>query len=96
MILALFGIAIAAQREQSPTVEAPECADKETVDRIRELTLQGLDMALRQRTEALFEVWMKDDAGQPERARRGIGQGIRAYLHGREQALAWSMPVCKK
>ena len=98
LILTLFGVAIAAQRSDHP-VDSPklvECApDEATKARVRDIMVHGLDLALQDRVTTLFEIWMKDDSGQPDRARVGIEQGIDAYLHARKGFLKWDLPVCK-
>ena len=46
---------------------------------IRALALDALDEALKERIKSLFQVWMRDDTGQPDRAATGARQAIKAY-----------------
>lgn len=92
LVLALFGVALAAQAPKSD-VEMVMCADSET-RHIRDLMHQGLDWALKRRIRRLYESWMQDETDQPERARLGIEKGIEAYQHGRKQIEAWRFMPC--
>jgi len=44
------------------------------------LDKQALDEAYKERVRHLFEVWMKDESGQPGRAIVGVRQARRAYI----------------
>lgn len=48
-------------------------------ERITRLCNEALDQALRGQIAHLFEVWMKDDDGQPERAKAGAQKAIAAF-----------------
>jgi len=48
---------------------------------LNDLDKQALDEAYKSRIHHLFEVWMKDETGQPERASVGVRQARRAYIH---------------
>jgi len=78
----------------SQPVELPVCMDEATREQIRAVLLEGLDNALRNHIEHVFEVWLKDDRGQPGRARTGVSQGIQAYLKARKGAADWAPPLC--
>jgi hypothetical protein len=60
--------------------------------RLVQLDREALDDAYRGRVVHLFDVWMKDEAGQPGRALVGVRQARRAYIEAmteiakREQA----------
>lgn len=74
----------------------PPCvADEEARERIRGITLQALDEALEEQIKFLFMVWMKDDRGQPDRARVGVSQAVRAHQHARKLAEEWMPPICQ-
>jgi len=45
------------------------------------LDKEALDEAYKERVRHLFEVWMKDESGQPGRASVGVAQARRAYIH---------------
>ena len=73
-----------------------ECVDEHTRENVRAIWLEAMDEALKDRVKQLFEIWMKDDRGQPERAANGTQRGINAYLHGRSAALKWNPPPCQR
>jgi len=77
----------------APDVEV--CMDADIREQARGLMFDGIDAALRNRIAALFEVWMKDDTDQPERAVRGMKNGLVAYAGARRAVVEWNPPVCK-
>src|SRR5262245_2874397 len=52
------------------------CMDETTREQIRGVMFEALDESLKQHIMHTFEVWMRDDRGQPERARTGVQRGI--------------------
>jgi hypothetical protein len=77
-----------------PKIKMPTCISAPMRDKVRGLTLDGLDQALKNRMDKLFDSWMKDDADQPRRAQRGLDQAIRAYVGSRYLMSAWDPPIC--
>lgn len=75
-------------------VPPPRCVDEVTRDAVLALTLKGIDEAFKAQINHLFEVWMKDPAEQPRRARVGFNQALDAYLRATAQAKSWNPPVC--
>jgi hypothetical protein len=73
----------------------PACGDHELQEHIRALMLAGLESALRDRIQTLYEVWMKDETDQPRRARNGTLQGISAYIRARDAITKWTLEPCK-
>jgi hypothetical protein len=73
---------------------AEHCVDGEERERIRELSLEGIDLALKNHVAKLFDIWMKDDREQPRRAVTGMQAGISAHLRARANALKWDPPRC--
>ena len=69
-------------------------ADEETRERIRNIMIDALDEALHDQIKFLFQVWMKDERGQPDRARVGARAAIKAHQSARKSALEWMPPVC--
>src|SRR5262252_4401909 len=65
-----------ASAESQPVI----CTDAATRDKIKGVMLDALDDALKKHIVHMFEIWMKDDRGQPERARNGVVNGVNAYL----------------
>jgi hypothetical protein len=70
------------------------CADPTTREKVREIMTEALDIALKQHIVHMFEVWMKDDRGQPDRARVGVSNGIAAYIRASKSVATWSPPDC--
>jgi hypothetical protein len=79
---------------ESQPAELMPCMDEETRERIRAVMIEALDSSLRTHIEHVFEIWLRDERGQPERARTGVRQGIRAYLGAKKGAVEWTPPVC--
>jgi hypothetical protein len=70
-------------------------SDEETREQIRVLMFHALDEALKDQVMHVFLTWLKDDTGQPGRARTGVEQAVAAYLRAREGARQWTPPLCK-
>jgi hypothetical protein len=70
------------------------CADPTTRETVRTIMSEALDTALKNHVVHMFEVWMKDDRGQPERARTGVTNGVAAYLRASKSVAAWAPPGC--
>jgi hypothetical protein len=79
---------------ESQPVELGPCMDEQTREQIRNMMLDALDSSLKSHIEHVFEVWLRDERGQPDRARTGVRQGIKAYLGARKGALEWTPPLC--
>lgn len=82
-----FGLASA---ETKPEL----CMDDTTRERVRTIMLQALDDALKDKIKDLYNVWLRDDTGQPQRAARGAEAAIRAYFHARGAAMKFNPPEC--
>lgn len=70
------------------------CADPATRETVRTIMSDALDQALKNQIIHVFEVWMRDDRGQPERARVGVTNGIAAYIRAAKSVAAWAPPDC--
>lgn len=79
---------------ESQPVELMPCMDEQTREQIRGVMIEALDDALKEHVKHVFEIWLRDDRGQPGRARTGVLQGIKAYLGARKNALEWTPPLC--
>jgi hypothetical protein len=80
-----------------PDASAPapaQCVDDRMREEIRTLTLEAIDIGLKEHVSHLFEVWVRDSAEQPKRAMVGMQNGISAYLRARQNALLWNPPTC--
>jgi hypothetical protein len=83
-----YGLASAETHPEKP------CMDEATRERIRGIMVEALDDALKNQTIHLFEIWLKDERGQPDRARTGVRQALRAYLGARRAVTEWMPPAC--
>jgi hypothetical protein len=85
LVAALSAAPVSAQ-------EAPRGSDTA----VRAIIQAALDSALRNQVEHLFEIWMKDDRGQPQRASTGIRRAVAAYRHAiraiETERLTWNVP----
>jgi hypothetical protein len=79
-----------ASAQSTPVI----CADPTARETVRTIMSEALDIALKNHVVHMFEVWMKDDRGQPERARTGVTNGVAAYLKASKSVSAWSPPDC--
>jgi hypothetical protein len=79
-----------ASAESTPVM----CADPATREAVRAIMSDALDIALKNHVIHMFEVWMKDDRGQPERARTGVTNGVVAYLRASKSVATWAPPDC--
>jgi hypothetical protein len=48
--------------------------------RLLELDRQAIDTAYSNRVQHMFEIWLQDPTGQPQRALVGVGNARRAYV----------------
>ena len=88
-----FDIFKLASAESTP-VELPPCMDSATREKIRNIMYEAIDEALKEHIMKMYDVWMKDDRGQPGRAATGVRQGIKAYLGARMGVDKWDPPPC--
>lgn len=72
----------------------PPCMDEQTREQIRAVMLEALDTSLKTHIEHVFEIWLRDERGQPGRARTGVELGLRSYLSARKNTLEWAPPAC--
>jgi len=79
---------------RSDTAEPIKCVSVEERERIRTVVIEGIDKALKQHVQKLFDIWMKDTSKQPERAIEGMEIGISAHVRARTNALNWNPPPC--
>lgn len=79
-----------ASAESTPVA----CAEPAMREAVRAIMSDALDVALKNHIVHMFEVWMRDDRGQPERARTGVTNGIAAYIRASKSVAAWSPPDC--
>jgi hypothetical protein len=94
----VYGVASESSRPVQLTPPSdifPVCGDDQLREHTRTLMLAGLDDALRDRIHTLFDVWMKDEGGQPGRAARGIHQTVSAFIRGHNALEKWDLPPCR-
>jgi len=71
------------------------CADPTERERVRDLSLKGIDEGFTQAVAHLFSIWTKDpETEQPRRAQVGMANAISAHARARKLALAWDPPHC--
>lgn len=68
----------------------------EDLERLKALTTQALDEAFVQQVARLYEVWMRDPHGQPQRAQAGVSQAAEAWLEARAGVAKFQPPECPK
>jgi short subunit dehydrogenase-like uncharacterized protein len=88
-------IFVFARGQAEPAKAKPDCIpiDVPTRQKVKQILSDGLDEALKEQLKHVFEVWMKDERGQPDRAAFGVRQAIRAYLRSREGLETWAAKV---
>jgi hypothetical protein len=79
-----------ASAQSTPVI----CADPAIRETVRAIMSDALDTALKNHVVHMFEVWMKDDRGQPDRARVGVTNGVAAYLRASKSVATWAPPDC--
>lgn len=79
---------------ESASAQPVQCTDAATREKLKGIMLDALDEALKQHIVHMFEVWMKDDRGQPDRARNGTINGINAYIKAGQGVSNWAPPDC--
>jgi len=79
---------------ESASAQTIQCTDAATREKIKTIMMDALDEALKNHIIHMFEVWMKDDRGQPERARNGTIAGINAYVKAGHGVANWAPPDC--
>ena len=94
IILTLIVLALFEQREASSRVPF-DCFDPTERERVREISLKGIDDGLQQAISHLYSIWQKDpDSDQPKRAQVGVANAINAHARARKFTLAWQPPTC--
>jgi hypothetical protein len=88
-------MAVAATATKEPGSVMPlVCVDSETREDLRLAMRAGIDQAMRTHTARMFENWMKDASGQPDRAITGMRNAVKAYAGARKAANEWNPPQC--
>ena len=93
IVLATIAMLILARidaNSQGSTV----CVSEEERDRIKKLSLEAIDNSFRDHIEHLFEIWVRDSASQPARAKVGAKNGISAHIRARRDAENWLPLIC--
>lgn len=66
--------------ERAETQVPPQLLPSEYDARLVVLDREAIESAYREQVQHVFEVWMKDDSGQPNRAITGVRNAQRAYI----------------
>src|SRR5580765_1364337 len=94
VIITLLLIALFDQEAESDI--AFDCMDPTERERVRDISLKGIDNGLEAATQHLYNIWQKDpNVEQPKRARVGIVIAINAHARARKFALDWNPPSCE-
>src|SRR5262245_7073975 len=78
----------------SQTIEMPVCMDAATREQVKAVMYDALDEALKDHIKHVFEIWLKDERGQPGRAKTGVEIGVRAYINAKRGVGDWAPPLC--
>ena len=89
----LFEIASSYSRIVKADVPEP-CMNVEMKEQVRTLLLEALDESFKDRINHLYGTWLRDEQGQPGRAKVGTNQSINAYLHARQAFEKWNPSEC--
>lgn len=74
-----------------------DCFDATERERVREISLSGIDKGLEQAVAHLFDIWQRDpETQQPKRAQVGVTNALNAHSRARKYALAWAPPTCEE
>jgi hypothetical protein len=93
LLLALFGYLSGGWDAEGQTHQS--CVDAKTRDLIRELSLDAIDDSFKKHVVLLFDIWVKDPAEQPKRAKNGMQAAISAYVRARGDAMKWEPTICE-
>lgn len=81
--------------DEAPGKVPFDCFDPTERERVRDISLTGIDKGLEQAVSHLYSIWQKDpDSDQPKRAQVGIANALNAHARAHKFALAWSPPTC--
>jgi len=74
-----------------------DCFDATERERVREISLKGIDKGLEDAVAHLFDIWQRDpETQQPKRAQVGVTNALNAHARARKYALAWTPPTCEE
>ena len=81
---------------ETATANIPfDCMDPTERERVRDISLRGIDDGLKDAMQHLYTVWYKDpNTEQPKRARVGTVNAINAMSGRASIALEWTPPTC--
>ena len=97
VITVLLTLMVLALLERAESRVAFDCFDPTERERVREISLTGMDKGLEAAISHLYSIWQKDpDSDQPKRAQVGVTNALNAHARARKFALAWSPPNCKE
>ena len=95
ILFALAAFGYFGGRWEAEGEPAAPCFDADTRERIRKISLDAFDAALKAHMQLLFDVWMKNPTEeQPKRAQSGARIAFSAYGRSRAAALNWNPPTC--
>jgi hypothetical protein len=80
VIILLLVVAMASYLAGRWEVEAAAAPPTKYDTRIAELDREAINNAYRRKVEKLFEIWLADATGQPQRATAGVANARKAYI----------------
>ena len=95
ILLAAFGYLTGRWDEAQAKVDF-DCFDPTERERVREISLSGIDKGLESSVAHLYDIWQRDpEQQQPKRAQVGVTNALNAHARARKFALAWMPPACE-
>lgn len=91
VVMLLIG---AAWLDAAPPKPTLDCIPADVREKVRALSKRAIDDAFQDQVKNVFEVWMRDPTGQPDRARKGLNNAIKAYVESVADAEAWTAKEC--
>lgn len=99
MLPLLLGLTIASSScpdLAAPAVNAADCVDARDREHLKTLALKALDDAFELQLAHLYEVWLRDLRGQPQRAQNGVTRAIKAWQEARRNVERYRPLECPK
>jgi hypothetical protein len=93
LVLLIMVVTMVMQARSAET--PPPCMDADTREQVRGIMMDGVVLGLKEHANHLFDIWIKDGSGQPERAAIGMHNGVRAFLRAKRDIENWDPPQCK-
>ena len=80
VLVILFALALFGYLTGGWDVQAEPLPSSKYDERLKQLDIEAIENAYKSQIEHLFQIWMKDDTGQPARAVNGARQARKAFI----------------